>query len=150
MPPVLVSTAAPLSGQTALTTDAVILALMQTHGLTHLASHDAHFDGVSAITRYALSNHTVQGSQDWGTGAVPGRWGLAWRSGAQPAASVRPPGLPSSGSIEPLFVLRALRQRFAKVTPQLDQSPRLSPRVAGQGAPTSRGSRRGRGPWKKI
>jgi len=29
------------------------LALRQAHGLTHLASHDAHSDNVSAITRYA-------------------------------------------------------------------------------------------------
>jgi predicted nucleic acid-binding protein len=54
IPPVLVSTAATLSRQNGLlTNDAVILALMQAHGLTHLASHDAHFDSVSAITRYA-------------------------------------------------------------------------------------------------
>jgi len=54
LPPVLVSTAATLSRQHGLlTTDAVILALMQAHGLTHLASHDAHFDSVSAIMRYA-------------------------------------------------------------------------------------------------
>jgi predicted nucleic acid-binding protein len=52
--PVLMSTAAALSRQHGLlTNDAVILALMQAHGLTHLASHDAHFDTVSAITRYA-------------------------------------------------------------------------------------------------
>jgi predicted nucleic acid-binding protein len=52
--PVLVSTAATLSWQHGLlTTDAVILALMQAHGLTHLASHDAHFDGLPGITRYA-------------------------------------------------------------------------------------------------
>jgi predicted nucleic acid-binding protein len=54
IPPVLVSSAATLSRQHGLlTNDALILALMQAHGLTHLASHDAHFDGVSAITRYA-------------------------------------------------------------------------------------------------
>jgi predicted nucleic acid-binding protein len=54
IPPVLVSHATTLSRQHGLlTTDAVILALMQAHGLTHLASHDAHFDSVSAITRYA-------------------------------------------------------------------------------------------------
>jgi predicted nucleic acid-binding protein len=52
--PVLVSTAATLSRQNGLlTNDAIILALMQAHGLTHLASHDAHFDSVPAITRYA-------------------------------------------------------------------------------------------------
>lgn len=54
IPAVLMSTAAALSRQHGLlTNDAVILALMQSHGLTHLASHDAHFDGVSAIARYA-------------------------------------------------------------------------------------------------
>lgn len=54
IPPLLVSTAATLSRQHGLlTNDAVILALMQAHGLTHLASHDAHFDSVSVITRYA-------------------------------------------------------------------------------------------------
>jgi predicted nucleic acid-binding protein len=36
-----------------LTKDAMILALMQAHRLTHLASHDAHFDGLSGLTRYA-------------------------------------------------------------------------------------------------
>ena len=54
VPPVLVSTAAALSRQHGLlTTDAVILTLMQAQGLTHLASHDAHFDSVPGITRYA-------------------------------------------------------------------------------------------------
>jgi predicted nucleic acid-binding protein len=52
--PALVSTAATLSRQHGLlTNDAVILALMQTHRLTHLASHDAHFDGLPGLTRYA-------------------------------------------------------------------------------------------------
>ena len=52
--PVLVSTAATLSRQHGLlTTDAVILASMHAHGLTHLASHDAHFDSVPRITWYA-------------------------------------------------------------------------------------------------
>lgn len=52
--PVLVSTAATLSRQHGLlTNDAVILALMQTQRLTHLASHDAHFDGLPGLTRYA-------------------------------------------------------------------------------------------------
>jgi predicted nucleic acid-binding protein len=52
--PTLMSTAAALSRQHGLlTNDAVILALMQAHGLIHLASHDAHFDSVPAITRYA-------------------------------------------------------------------------------------------------
>ena len=54
IPPALVSTAATLSRQYGLlTTDAVILAVMQAQGLTHLASHDAHFDSVPGITRYA-------------------------------------------------------------------------------------------------
>jgi len=54
IPPVLVSTAAKLSRQHGLlTNDAVILALMQTHRLTDFASHDAHFDGLPGITRYA-------------------------------------------------------------------------------------------------
>jgi predicted nucleic acid-binding protein len=53
VPPVLVSTAVALSRQHGLlTTDAVILALMQAHRLTHLASHDAHFDSVPGLTRY--------------------------------------------------------------------------------------------------
>ena len=52
--PILVSTAATISRKHGLfTNDAVIIALMQAHGLTHLASHDAHFDNVPAITRYA-------------------------------------------------------------------------------------------------
>ena len=52
--PILVSTAAALSRQHGLlTNDAVILALMQAHRLTHLASHDAHFDGLPGLTRYA-------------------------------------------------------------------------------------------------
>ena len=54
IPPALVSTAATLSRQHGLlTTDAVILALMQAHRLTDLASHYAHFDGLPGITRYA-------------------------------------------------------------------------------------------------
>lgn len=36
-----------------LTNDALILATMQDHGLTHLASHDADFDRVPGLTRYA-------------------------------------------------------------------------------------------------
>jgi predicted nucleic acid-binding protein len=51
---VLVSTAAALSRQHGLlTNDAVILAFMQAHRLGHLASHDAHFDGLPGLTRYA-------------------------------------------------------------------------------------------------
>jgi predicted nucleic acid-binding protein len=54
VPPALVSSAATLSRQHGLlTTDATILALMHTHRLTHLASHDAHFDGLPGISRYA-------------------------------------------------------------------------------------------------
>jgi predicted nucleic acid-binding protein len=50
----LVSTAAKISRQHGLlTTDAMILAVMQAHRLTHLASHDTHFDGLSGLTRYA-------------------------------------------------------------------------------------------------
>jgi predicted nucleic acid-binding protein len=33
--------------------DAVLVAVMQENGLTHLASHDADFDRVSAVVRYA-------------------------------------------------------------------------------------------------
>jgi predicted nucleic acid-binding protein len=36
-----------------LTNDALIVALMQAHGLTKLASHDADFDRVPGLTRYA-------------------------------------------------------------------------------------------------
>jgi predicted nucleic acid-binding protein len=54
IPALMASAAVTLSRQNGLlTNDAIILALMQAHGLTHLASHDAHFDSVPAITRYA-------------------------------------------------------------------------------------------------
>jgi predicted nucleic acid-binding protein len=54
VPAVLVSRAATLSRQRSLlTNDALILALMQQHHFTHLASHDADFDRVPGITRYA-------------------------------------------------------------------------------------------------
>jgi len=33
--------------------DALIVATMQAYGLTHLASHDADFDRVPGLTRYA-------------------------------------------------------------------------------------------------
>ena len=33
--------------------DALIVATMQTYGLIHLASHDADFDRVGGLTRYA-------------------------------------------------------------------------------------------------
>ena len=54
VPPVLVSMAATLSRQHGLlTNDAVILALIQAHQLTHLVSHDSHFDVVPGIIRYS-------------------------------------------------------------------------------------------------
>ena len=50
----LASAAATLSRQHGLlTNDAVILALMHHHNFGLLASHDAHFDRVPGITRYA-------------------------------------------------------------------------------------------------
>jgi predicted nucleic acid-binding protein len=50
----LVSAAAARSQQYGLLTgDALIVAVMQAHGLTHLASNDADFDRVPGITRYA-------------------------------------------------------------------------------------------------
>lgn len=50
----LTSAAAAVSRQTGLwTNDALAIALMQANGLGHLASNDADFDRVSAITRYA-------------------------------------------------------------------------------------------------
>jgi predicted nucleic acid-binding protein len=36
-----------------LTNDAMIVAIMQAHGLSKLASHDGDFDRVPGITRYA-------------------------------------------------------------------------------------------------
>jgi predicted nucleic acid-binding protein len=33
--------------------DALIVAFMRHHGLTHLASHDADFDRVPGLTRYS-------------------------------------------------------------------------------------------------
>lgn len=36
-----------------LTSDALIVTVMRHHGLTHLASHDADFDRVPGLTRYA-------------------------------------------------------------------------------------------------
>jgi predicted nucleic acid-binding protein len=50
----LVLAAAGLSQQTGLlSNDALIVAVMQNHGLTNLASHDADFDRVAGLTRYA-------------------------------------------------------------------------------------------------
>jgi len=54
VPAMLVSTAATLSRlHGLLTNDAIILALMQARRLTHLASHDADFDGLPGLIRYA-------------------------------------------------------------------------------------------------
>jgi predicted nucleic acid-binding protein len=50
----LVSLAADVSRQHGLLcNDALVVAVMRDHGLTHLASHDADFDRVAGITRYA-------------------------------------------------------------------------------------------------
>ena len=35
--------------------DALVVAVLRAQGLTSLASHDADFDGVSGITRFALA-----------------------------------------------------------------------------------------------
>jgi predicted nucleic acid-binding protein len=49
-----VSRAVDLSKQLGLLTgDALIVAVMQAHGLSALASHDADFDRVPGLTRYA-------------------------------------------------------------------------------------------------
>lgn len=54
IPDFLVETAAAISQQTGLlSNDALIVAIMQHHGLTKLASEDADFDGVPGISRYA-------------------------------------------------------------------------------------------------
>ncbi|SRR6266446_5487686 len=54
IPAALLSTAATLCRQySLLTNDALILAIMQHHRLIHLASHDADFDTVAGLTRYA-------------------------------------------------------------------------------------------------
>ena len=50
----LVSSATVISQQIGLLSgDALIVAVMQSHGLTDLASHDADFDRVPGVTRYA-------------------------------------------------------------------------------------------------
>jgi predicted nucleic acid-binding protein len=50
----LASTAAAISQQYGLLSgDALIVAVMREHALAHLASHDADFDGVPGLTRYA-------------------------------------------------------------------------------------------------
>jgi predicted nucleic acid-binding protein len=54
VPADLVATAAVLSQQYGLlSNDALIVAVMQANGLTKLASHDADFDRVPGLTRYA-------------------------------------------------------------------------------------------------
>jgi predicted nucleic acid-binding protein len=54
IPAHLVARAAALSQQTGLlNNDALIVAVMQHHGLTKLASNDADFDHVPGLTRYA-------------------------------------------------------------------------------------------------
>jgi len=54
IPAALIDTAAGISQQTGLlSNDALIVAVMQAHGLTRLASNDADFDRVSGLTRYA-------------------------------------------------------------------------------------------------
>jgi uncharacterized protein len=51
--PASVEKATELSQQIGLLSgDALIVAMMQAHGLTHLASHDTDFDRVRGITRY--------------------------------------------------------------------------------------------------
>jgi predicted nucleic acid-binding protein len=50
----LIASATALSQQTGLlSNDALIVAVMQEHGLTNLASNDADFDRVPGLTRYA-------------------------------------------------------------------------------------------------
>jgi len=54
IPASLVEAAAAISQQTGLlSNDALIVAVMQANGLTKLASHDADFDRVPGLTRYA-------------------------------------------------------------------------------------------------
>jgi predicted nucleic acid-binding protein len=54
IPPDLLDAAAAVSQTTGLlTNDGLIVAVMQANGLTNLASHDADFDRVPGITRYA-------------------------------------------------------------------------------------------------
>ncbi|MBI3464279.1 MAG: PIN domain-containing protein [Planctomycetes bacterium] len=53
IPPTLLVTAAGISQQIGLlSNDALIVAVMQSNGLTNLASHDADFDRVPGITRF--------------------------------------------------------------------------------------------------
>jgi predicted nucleic acid-binding protein len=54
IPPDLVATAAALSqSHGLLSNDALLVAVMQAHGLTNLASHDDDFDRVPGLKRYA-------------------------------------------------------------------------------------------------
>jgi predicted nucleic acid-binding protein len=54
IPPDLVAAAAAISQQHGLlSNDALIVAVMQANGLTRLASHDADFDRITGLTRYA-------------------------------------------------------------------------------------------------
>jgi predicted nucleic acid-binding protein len=54
IPAALIVTAAALSQQIGLlTNDALIVAVMQAHGLTRIASNDTDFDRVPGLTRYA-------------------------------------------------------------------------------------------------
>jgi predicted nucleic acid-binding protein len=54
IPPPLIASAAVISQQFGLLSgDALVVAVMREHGLTHLASHDADFDRVPGLTRYA-------------------------------------------------------------------------------------------------
>jgi predicted nucleic acid-binding protein len=51
--PALLAAAAICRNTGLLINDALIVAIMQSHGLTRLASHDADFDRVPGLTRYA-------------------------------------------------------------------------------------------------
>jgi predicted nucleic acid-binding protein len=54
VPPATLQSAAAVCQQTGLLiNDALIVAMMQRHGLTRLASHDADFDRVPGLTRFA-------------------------------------------------------------------------------------------------
>jgi predicted nucleic acid-binding protein len=54
IPPPLIAASAAISQQFGLLSgDALVVAVMREHGLTHLASHDADFDRVPGLTRYA-------------------------------------------------------------------------------------------------
>src|SRR5205823_6456373 len=54
IPPSLIDAAAAVSQHTGLlSNDALVVAVMQANGLTHLASNDADFDRIPGITRYA-------------------------------------------------------------------------------------------------